>query len=84
MEPPEYDPATSGSMQLTEVRTVLSRARTALELIEKNPDWNYHSEYVDGVWVRRTVPHPEVDDMIKSLRDTVVSLSRWERKGKRR
>ena len=84
MEPPEYDPTTSVSTQLTEVRTVLSRARTALELIERNPDWNYHSEYVDRVWVRHTVPHPEVDDMIKSLRDTVVSLSRWERKGKRR
>lgn len=82
-----YDPNRTVSAQLTEIRTVLSRARTALEVVDTSPDIITRQ----GVWQRRedgrgaeyvgreTAPHPEHADMVAALRRTVVELARWER-----
>lgn len=70
------------SRALSEVRTVLSRAQTALETLERGPS-EYHGEYVakaDGngrEWVTTRFEDPEQAEMIEALRTAVVALDRW-------
>lgn len=73
-----YDPHRDSSLVLTEVRTVLKRARTALVKIEEG---GFVSER-DGkpIWPEYQ-PHPgdDVEAVRAALRRVVEELSRWER-----
>jgi hypothetical protein len=83
----EYDPNTSTSNALVEIRTVLSRARTAIETID-----NAGAEFVvvPGRWTKgehvpaETIPHPEREEMLAALRAFVAEAARWEKRGSRR
>lgn len=82
-----YDPNRTVSAQLLELRTVLSRARTALHIVETAPEIIVRQ----GVWQRPTpdepyeyvgqvtAPHPDHTEMVAALRRVVVELARWER-----
>lgn len=80
-----YDPHRTVSAALTEVRTLLRRAQTAIRLIEDDPlirvtegEWDYSvqpARYVPP----ETIPHPDADEMIEVLKETVEKLKRWER-----
>lgn len=81
----EYDPNASTSTALVEVRTVLSRARTALEVLDYNPTF----VVVEAVWGRdqkeaETIPHPELEEMQRAMRQIVAVLARWERRGSKK
>lgn len=74
------------SRALTEVRTVLSRAQTALETLDEGPsEWvTDHDENGRYIGSHRECD-PEQTEMIDALRFVVVTLSRWRSsKGKRR
>ena len=74
---------------LTEVRTVLSRARTALDSLENNPHLVLESAQPirdeEGGFVGWTEPvtvkHPDIEEMIAVLSFTVDKLSKWKRTG---
>lgn len=73
------------SYALTEVRTVLSRAETAIKLLESGPtEWRYDVEWIDGERhsERITEYDPDHKDMIFALRAVVAQLERWRRTGK--
>ena len=86
----EYDPrGTVDSLAITEIRTVLSRARTALETVEKHgavmvlqPSRYDHgkNEWIEPV----TAPLPDGDELVEALRQAVALLSPWERRTSRR
>lgn len=73
-----YDPRRSTSVALTEVRTVLSRARAALRKvggpgIPVDPAWpSRYAEYA---------PHngDDLDEIWEALNLVVCTLERWER-----
>ena len=73
---------TETSRALSEVRTVLSRAQTALESLERGPS-EYHGEYVDKAdgngreWSVTRYEDPDQAEMIEALRTAVVALDRW-------
>jgi hypothetical protein len=85
-----YDPHRSVSSQLTEVRTVLNRARSALETLAEQPTWTV----VKGSWDHSVKPpvfvgevrenHPDHEDMTLALARVIELLEPWERAGKRR
>lgn len=56
------------SWELVEVRTVLSRAETAIESIGRGPF--------------RMGPDPEKDEMLYALATVVETLKRWRRTGR--
>ena len=62
------------SRALTEVRTVHSRAKTALGC-------QIGHEHVNGAWVSHSVydDDPEGEDMRAALRQVVALLERWAR-----
>lgn len=80
------------SSELTEVRTVLSRAIEARLTLwrfqtrqfgQRGGRWDYSldpPQYVGGT----TDPDPDVDDMIEALDAAIVSLLRWRRTGRAR
>ncbi len=82
-----YDPNRTVSAQLAEIRTVLSRARTALEVVETSPEiitrqgvWQRREDGKGAEYVgRETQPHPEHAEMVAALRRVVVELAPWER-----
>lgn len=65
---------------LTEVRTVLSRAETALATLTAGPSEGTY-DYDTREYNR--YPDPDQDDMEEALRQVVVLLSRWRRRGTR-
>lgn len=67
---PGSDRSRDVSEELTEVRTVLSRAESALTVLERTD--------------RRGSPDPDTGDMIRELRATVARLKRWQRHGSKR
>lgn len=88
----EYDPHRSVSNMLTEVRTVLSRAETALDTLVSNRSSDHyqivaeheHFVKVPGQSMRRYVPavwitHPDVDEMIERLEMVIDLLAPWRR-----
>lgn len=83
----EYDPNTSVSTALVEIRTVLSRARTAIEVIDSE---GAELVVVPGRWSKgehtpaETIPHPERAEMLDALREFVGKAARWEKRGARR
>lgn len=72
---------------LTEVRTVLSRAETALAILDRGPsEWRQvgfeepnAADYRAPIHVRE--PDPDQDEMAEALREVVVLLARWRRTG---
>lgn len=63
------------SYELTEVRTVLSRAETALRAIERLPEsWGYS----DG----RITLDPDREEMLTALTGVVSLLGKWARTGR--
>jgi hypothetical protein len=87
-----YDRSTESSAALTEVRTVLSRAETALVELERErawgsrplPEWRLRGgdlgEHGDGMYHA----DPDIDDMIDALNETVKRLDKYRRTGKTR
>jgi hypothetical protein len=73
---------------LTEVRTVLSRAQTALQRLEDHGPLEYPpltgNPVLDGYRTRSDgrFDDPDLEDMIQILKITVGMLKRWERTGK--
>ena len=71
------------SNALTEVRTVLSRAETALDYIVHGPTEG-HTEYDENhhyVGFHREFD-PDHEEMEEALRQCVMLLSRWRRTGR--
>ena len=69
------------SSALTEVRTVLSRAETALLLLGKGPsEYKHVMKYDTKTWETERWPDPDQDDMEQALRTVVTLLSRWRRR----
>jgi hypothetical protein len=79
-----YDPHTTTSQALTEVRTVLNRARTARHHLGQGdevpgfsslrPDGKHHyAEYAPH-------PYPDLDEMRAALDQVVELLARWGRR----
>lgn len=56
------------SVELTEVRTVLSRAESAMVAVRRGP------------W--RGEPDPEAGEMLAALERVVAELARWRRTGR--
>lgn len=81
----EYDPNKDVSGPLTEVRTVLSRAETALETLVTGGTvlrWDGKQQWTNGQWDRGTpIDHPDGDEMVAALRQAVVLLSPWRKTG---
>lgn len=85
------------SLELTEVRTVLSRAETALSALL---NLSYAGNWIAPRWVRDpetgkyvvdgehpakgTAPDPDVEAMFAALEEVVARLARWRRTGKTR
>lgn len=80
--------ATSGP--LTEIRTVLSRAKTALAYMKEYPWWWHEfSKPVfskSGEYIGRSpgekVRHPDIDEMISALETFVSAVEKWDRTGR--
>ena len=74
------------SEELTEIRTVLSRAEDARRTL-----WRYQQEEISraGHWdfaqdppvyvTDSTDPDPDIDDMIRALDTAILALDRWRR-----
>ncbi len=84
----DYEIGRCTSVALTEVRTVLHRAKTALLHIPTGDSVNnelivrgeIHARHLDKP--REVVrPHPELDEMIVALEQVVSLLERWRRTG---
>lgn len=73
------------SRALTEVRTVLSRAETALDALSSGP-MEYVTEHdEEGRYVGyHREPDPEQEAMVDALRVAVAALTPWRRAGARR
>lgn len=77
------------SRALTEVRTVLSRAETAADMLAAGPS-EYSGEYVDREdgsgkkWVAHRYEDPEQEEMLEALQKAVALLSPWRRVSGRR
>lgn len=70
---------------LTEVRTVLSRARSALYRLEEYSSLEYPpEEEVPDYGDRRNgmFDDPDLPDMKEALRDVIAVLERWEKTGR--
>ena len=79
------------SRELTEIRTVLSRAETALRTIQRTDQGTTTTEWYtdenDGVSRWRSVhkdPDPDTVQMQAALIEVVVQLDRWRGKRKSR
>lgn len=70
------------SNELTEVRTVLSRAETALNRLFNLPDegafWNHKTCSYEKRWVR----DPDREEMIDALSRVCDELVQWTRTGR--
>lgn len=75
-------------LALTEIRTVLSRARNAREtLLSRRMEWEGRKwEWIDGehVMVNPGQPDPDIPDMVEVLDNFIAAAERWERKGRKR
>jgi hypothetical protein len=83
-EPEPADRSRDVSRELTEVRTVLSRAESALAVLQDEPPRAGHWDYstVPAVWVDEgPLIDPDRDDMIAEIEVTIARLARWRRKG---
>lgn len=70
------------SHALVEIRTVLSRAQTALDSLVAGPTEG-RSVYVDGKYSHYERDFdPDHEEMEKALRQVVVLLSPWRRDGR--
>jgi hypothetical protein len=87
----EYEIGRCTSMALTEVRTVLKRAESALEAIPREGSRYYDELVIQGDVYdiygkdpdRQAIsPHPERDEMIAALEQCVRLLERWRRTGR--
>lgn len=92
--PEGFEMGRASSGFLDEIRTVLSRAQTALRTVGEHPRWytkfrehtwtepdeNGKSEYL-GLQGGESVPHPGADEGIAALNDLVQALERFERTG---
>lgn len=73
---------------LTEIRTVLSRAETALAVLDCGPsEWRQDGFEEPNAAGYRTPIHvreadPDQDEMVDALREVVVLLARWRRTGR--
>jgi len=87
---PDYDIGRLASPELTEVRTVLSRAETALDALRDHP-WRRSILHIEpccapSVWSSdhpacTTIPHPDIAEMRDALQTTINLLRKWERTG---
>lgn len=68
------------SCELTEVRTVHSRAKTALKTVRDRPAYleRMFKEYGPASW-RPHDADPDNADMVAALEQVVVLLERWSR-----
>lgn len=77
----EYTRGRETSSELTEVRTVLSRAEDAARTLER-----YRAQGNHGyVWPERTVEiplDPDIEEMIHALQVVSATLDRWRRTGR--
>lgn len=91
-EPDEIDLGRMTSSALTEVRTVLSRAETAMWVLHREQDlilehgkWERNPETGKcGYAGRVEIPHPELDDMRRAMAQVVALLESWQKTGKSR
>ena len=65
------------SVELSEVRTVLSRAETALDRLEGYQTGRYWRPAHDSL-------DPDAQDMMDALKVTIEALSGWRRSGTRK
>ncbi len=90
-----YERGNETTAALTEVRTVLSRAETALDTLERErvrdgaelPEWQLrsgHREAYDTEGDGLFHADRDIDDMIDALSHTVKRLDRYRRTGKTR
>jgi hypothetical protein len=73
------------SRALVEVRTVLSRAKTALfelERDERGTEFEHKRDEQGRLISRSKYKDPDHDEMVAALRQTVDALERWERTGR--
>lgn len=72
------------SHELSEVRTVLSRAENAIATLTKYRNREFHrTRHVAGRgFVDDRTPDPDVRDMIDALERVVAGLTRWRRAGR--
>lgn len=89
--PPEGEIGRAVSNVLTEVRTVLSRAESALRTIRRNPGW--YLEMRESHWDKQSgqlvvdspalvTEHPGIKEIIPALEDVIERLSPFEKTGK--
>lgn len=70
------------SRELTEVRTVLSRAQTALNTLDHFVGVGHHWGWKDRQHIELPLDE-DIDEMRNALSETVRALARWERTGKK-
>jgi len=73
----EYDPRQSVSVPLSEVRTVLSRAKSALAIIKDSEEAAVQLLYGSAH------PGPDLEAIKAALETAVRALEPWERHGSR-
>ena len=73
-------------MALTEMRTVLSRAKTARDnILDPTRREEIRFGMVNGVWsvIDPGHPDPDQDEMIAALDTFIAAAERWERRGRK-
>ena len=82
---PVADRGRDTGIALSEVRTVLGRARTALGVLEydeRGTEWDTTRDERGFLVSERKYKDPDHDAMVAALRQTVAALERWERTGR--
>jgi KaiC/GvpD/RAD55 family RecA-like ATPase len=76
-ERPSRDRSRDTSDELTEVRTVLNRARTAIKGVKYHQDRALNDSWKPQGWE----PDPDAREMLRALEEVVRLLSPWQRAG---
>lgn len=87
-----HDRGNDTSEELTEVRTVLSRAESAIATLVKYRDQQFRrgrrvygeGHPPGGTYVEDRTPDVDVEDMIAALEKAIEGLNRWRRTGRSR
>lgn len=82
---PRTDRGRDASRALTEIRTVLSRAQTARQLLDRPTEYQLHTAPRDSRDIDFSLPQvedPDADAMRDALDQAIELLSRWQRTGR--